>query len=86
MCEYFGVSASEIISSGKLGYPRTNIPIPIHRDSCLEKDPHILNQSVLENGGRLKIIPTARSNENQPKNTKKQGTKEALKIKQTFHC
>jgi UDP-N-acetyl-D-mannosaminuronic acid dehydrogenase len=41
-----GVSAKEVISSGKIGYPRTNLPMPGPVGGpCLEKDSYILAES-----------------------------------------
>ena len=73
ICELFNVSAHEVISSGKLGYSRTNVPLPgLVGGPCLEKDPHILRESVESVGGKLNITPAARFvNEDQPKSTVK---------------
>jgi UDP-N-acetyl-D-mannosaminuronic acid dehydrogenase len=70
-CEACGVNAYEVISSGKLGYPRTNVPLPgLVGGPCLEKDPHILYQSLIERGLKLDITPAARLvNERQPRET-----------------
>ena len=47
LCDAFEVNAHEVISSGKLGYKRTNVPMPgLVGGPCLEKDPHILLQSA----------------------------------------
>lgn len=49
-----GISGTEVIAAGKLGYPRTNLPMPGPVGGpCLEKDPYILVESV-ENYG---IVP-----------------------------
>jgi nucleotide sugar dehydrogenase len=46
MCDVAGISAAEIIKSGKLGYPRTNLPMPGPVGGpCLSKDPYILAES-----------------------------------------
>ncbi len=46
-CDAVGVSAIEVINAGKLGYPRTNLPLPGPVGGpCLTKDPYILAQSV----------------------------------------
>jgi UDP-N-acetyl-D-mannosaminuronic acid dehydrogenase len=47
ICNNLEVSAHEVISSGKLGYPRTNLasPGPVG-GPCLEKDSYLLNESV----------------------------------------
>jgi UDP-N-acetyl-D-mannosaminuronic acid dehydrogenase len=71
ICDAFGVSANEVIASGKLGYPRTNVPLPgLVGGPCLEKDPHILIQSALEKGVNLEITSAGRQvNERQPGET-----------------
>lgn len=47
LCDAIGISASEVISAGKLGYPRTNLPMPGPVGGpCLEKDPYILAESL----------------------------------------
>lgn len=70
-CEAFGVNAYEVISSGKLGYMRTNVPLPgLVGGPCLEKDPHIFYQSLADRGLKLDIAPAARLvNERQPLET-----------------
>lgn len=70
-CEAFGVNAHEVITSGKLGYRRTNVPLPgLVGGPCLEKDPHILFQSVLGKGLELEITRASRLvNERQPSET-----------------
>ena len=70
-CDATGVSATEVITAGKLGYPRTNIPQPGPVGGpCLEKDPHIFAESLDEHGYRPSITLAARSlNEKQPENT-----------------
>jgi UDP-N-acetyl-D-mannosaminuronic acid dehydrogenase len=64
-----GVNAYEVINGGKLGYPRTNVALPgLVGGPCLEKDPHILSQSVLPYGINLDVTPSSRKvNERQPK-------------------
>lgn len=71
LCEVFGVSAHEVISSGKLGYPRTNVALPgLVGGPCLEKDPHILLQSAQSRGLNLEITSAGRQvNERQPSET-----------------
>jgi UDP-N-acetyl-D-mannosaminuronic acid dehydrogenase len=71
VCDAFGVSAHEVISSGKLGYNRTNIPMPgLVGGPCLEKDPHILMESARTRGISLEITKAARLvNERQPEET-----------------
>lgn len=68
LCDAVGVSASEVISTGKLGYPRTNIAQPgLVGGPCLEKDPHIFQQSAKDYGLNLEITGAARLvNERQP--------------------
>jgi UDP-N-acetyl-D-mannosaminuronic acid dehydrogenase len=71
VCDAFGVSAHEVISSGKLGYNRTNIPLPgLVGGPCLEKDPHILMESARTRGVSLEITAAGRLvNERQPAET-----------------
>jgi UDP-N-acetyl-D-mannosaminuronic acid dehydrogenase len=71
ICDAFGINAHEVISAGKLGYKRTNVPLPGPVGGpCLEKDPHILAQSARERGIELDIAPAARKvNERQPGET-----------------
>jgi UDP-N-acetyl-D-mannosaminuronic acid dehydrogenase len=71
VCDAFGVSAHEVISSGKLGYNRTNIPLPgLVGGPCLEKDPHILMESARTRGISLEITSAGRLvNERQPHET-----------------
>ncbi|BBY48999.1 NDP-sugar dehydrogenase [Mycolicibacterium arabiense] len=71
VCDAFGVSAHEVISSGKLGYDRTNIPLPgLVGGPCLEKDPHILMESARSRGIDLEITAAGRVvNERQPEET-----------------
>ena len=71
VCDAFGVSAHEVISSGKLGYSRTNIPLPgLVGGPCLEKDPHILMESARTRGISLEITSAGRLvNERQPEET-----------------
>jgi UDP-N-acetyl-D-mannosaminuronic acid dehydrogenase len=68
LCDGFGVNAHEVISSGKLGYSRTNVALPgLVGGPCLEKDPHILLQSARGRGLELEITSAARLvNERQP--------------------
>jgi UDP-N-acetyl-D-mannosaminuronic acid dehydrogenase len=59
MCGAVGVSAAEVIKFGKLGYPRTNVPLPGPVGGpCLSKDAHILIES-LEGHGLVPEITTA---------------------------
>jgi UDP-N-acetyl-D-mannosaminuronic acid dehydrogenase len=71
LCDAFGVNAHDVISSGKLGYPRTNVPLPgLVGGPCLEKDPHILMQSARTRGIDLEITAASRLvNERQPSET-----------------
>jgi UDP-N-acetyl-D-mannosaminuronic acid dehydrogenase len=73
LCDAFGVNAHEVISSGKLGYQRTNVPLPgLVGGPCLEKDPHILLQSAQSRGITLEITVAGRLvNERQPAETVK---------------
>ncbi len=67
-CDAIGVSAAEVIDAGKLGYPRTNIPMPGPVGGpCLEKDPYILAEGLRERGVEPEIAMAARMiNERQP--------------------
>jgi UDP-N-acetyl-D-mannosaminuronic acid dehydrogenase len=68
LCGHAGLSAHEIISAGKLGYPRTNVALPGPVGGpCLEKDPHILVESAKQWGVTMGITAAARAvNEAQP--------------------
>ena len=68
IADAIGVNAFEVINGGKLGYARTNVALPgLVGGPCLEKDPHILSQSVLPFGIELDITPSSRKvNERQP--------------------
>jgi UDP-N-acetyl-D-mannosaminuronic acid dehydrogenase len=71
ICDAVGVSSSQVIQAGKLGYPRTNVawPGPVG-GPCLEKDPHILSQSAQMYGINLDItVASRRVNERQPLET-----------------
>jgi len=63
-----GVSAIEVIKAGRLGYSRTNLPIPGPVGGpCLEKDSYILIESLEEKNLVPKITLDARKlNESQP--------------------
>lgn len=67
-CDAVGISAAEVIQAGKLGYPRTNLPMPgLVGGPCLEKDPHILAEGLRELGVEPEITMAARHlNERQP--------------------
>lgn len=71
VCEVYEVNASEVIASGKLGYDRTNVPLPgLVGGPCLEKDPHIFAQSAQSKGIDLEITQASRIiNERQPRET-----------------
>lgn len=81
LCDAFGVNAHEVISSGKLGYPRTNVALPgLVGGPCLEKDPHILLQSAQSRGLNLEITSAGRLvNERQPTETVSFITNEIVK-------
>jgi len=62
MCDAVGISAAEVIRAGKLGYPRTNLPMPGPVGGpCLEKDSHILADGLRELGITPDITVAARS-------------------------
>lgn len=68
ICDATGLSADEVISSGRFGYSRTNLPTPGPVGGpCLSKDSHILAQSV-ENFGIIPemTIAARKINEQQP--------------------
>ncbi len=71
ICDAFGVNAMEVIPGGKLGYDRTNVALPgLVGGPCLEKDPHILAQSLRDAGVELDITTASRRvNERQPAET-----------------
>lgn len=62
ICNAVGVSATEVIGLGKIGYPRTNLasPGPVG-GPCLEKDPYILAESVAEFGIEAEMTVLART-------------------------
>lgn len=68
LCGNAGLSAHEVISAGRLGYPRTNVALPGPVGGpCLEKDPHILVESARSFGVPMAITAAARRvNEEQP--------------------
>lgn len=68
ICDAYGVNAIEVINGGKLGYSRTNVALPgLVGGPCLEKDPHILAQSLERKGISPEITRAARMvNERQP--------------------
>jgi UDP-N-acetyl-D-mannosaminuronic acid dehydrogenase len=60
-CDAVGISAAEVIAAGKLGYPRTNLPMPGPVGGpCLEKDPHIFAEGLRERGFEPAITMAAR--------------------------
>lgn len=66
VCDAVGISAVEVIRAGKLGYPRTNLPLPGPVSGpCLTKDPHILLQSVADFGLDLPVTRWARESNEQ---------------------
>lgn len=69
LCSHAGISAREVISAGKLGYPRTDVALPGPVGGpCLEKDPHILAESASQWGVEMHITRAARNmNEVQPR-------------------
>jgi len=68
ICDAVGISAAEVVRAGKLGYARTNLPMPGPVGGpCLEKDPHILAEGLQEYGIQPEISLAARRvNERQP--------------------
>jgi nucleotide sugar dehydrogenase len=68
ICDAAGIGANEVIRAGKLGYGRTNVPLPGPVGGpCLEKDPHIFAESAAESGVEASLATAARRlNEGQP--------------------
>lgn len=68
MCDAAGLSADEVISAGRFGYSRTDLPTPGPVGGpCLSKDSHILVQSMMEYNVMPEIVAAARRvNEHQP--------------------
>jgi UDP-N-acetyl-D-mannosaminuronic acid dehydrogenase len=68
ICDTIGVSAAEVIRSGRFGYNRTDLPMPGPVGGpCLSKDPHILVESIEQFGIYPEITIAARLvNERQP--------------------
>lgn len=68
IADAIGVSAVEVIQAGKLGYPRTNLPVPGPVGGpCLEKDSYILANGLRDTGVVPNLIMAARTlNEQQP--------------------
>jgi UDP-N-acetyl-D-mannosaminuronic acid dehydrogenase len=67
-CDALGISAMEVIASGRYGYPRTSLPPPGPVGGpCLSKDPHIFIESLASLGAKPLITMAARrTNEQQP--------------------
>ena len=68
MCDAGGISAMEVISAGRHGYSRTNLPIPGPVGGpCLSKDPYIFAEGLAEIGAVPELTLAARrTNEAQP--------------------
>lgn len=68
VADAIGISAVEVIRAGKLGYSRTNLPLPGPVGGpCLSKDPHILAEGAEAYGLLPEITLAARAvNERQP--------------------
>lgn len=68
ICDVVGLSAAEVISGGRFGYSRTDIPLPGPVGGpCLSKDSHILIQSMMDYNIVPEITVAARkTNEQQP--------------------
>jgi nucleotide sugar dehydrogenase len=68
ICDTIGVSAAEVIRSGRFGYTRTDLPMPGPVGGpCLSKDPYILAESLEEFGISPEITISARRvNQRQP--------------------
>lgn len=61
ICESLGLRAHEIIGAANIGYERTNIAQPgFVGGPCLEKDPHILTDSLRDHGFDPTLIRTSR--------------------------
>jgi UDP-N-acetyl-D-mannosaminuronic acid dehydrogenase len=61
MCDVAGIAAAEVIKAGKLGYPRTNLPMPGPVGGpCLSKDPYILAESFENTPVVPEIVVAAR--------------------------
>ncbi len=62
MCESAGIDGQEVIQAANMGYPRTNIAKPgFVGGPCLEKDPHILMESLSPYGFVPGLIQRGRS-------------------------
>lgn len=61
LCDAIGISAAEVIRAGKLGYARTNLPMPGPVGGpCLSKDSYILAEGLASYGVTPEITMTAR--------------------------
>lgn len=61
MCDAIGISAAEVIRSGRFGYSRTDLPMPGPVGGpCLSKDSHILGASLAPYGVTPEITLAAR--------------------------
>ncbi|WP_246148494.1 nucleotide sugar dehydrogenase [Skermanella pratensis] len=62
LCGAAGISAAEVITFGKLGYARTQLPMPGPVGGpCLSKDSHILVESMTDRGVMPEIAAAART-------------------------
>jgi UDP-N-acetyl-D-mannosaminuronic acid dehydrogenase len=62
LCGSVGISAADVITFGKLGYARTQLPMPGPVGGpCLSKDGHILVESMLDRGVMPEIASAART-------------------------
>ena len=68
ICDATGVSAAEVIRSGALGYPRTDLPLPgLVGGPCLSKDSYILAEDLHHFDVEAELSLLARRiNERQP--------------------
>jgi UDP-N-acetyl-D-mannosaminuronic acid dehydrogenase len=56
LCDTVGVSATEVIKAGNMGYLRASMPLPGPVGGpCLEKDPYILAEGVRLQGGQARL-------------------------------
>jgi nucleotide sugar dehydrogenase len=61
LCDETGVEVAEVVKAGKLGYPRTNLPMPGPVGGpCLSKDPYILAESFESSPIYPDIVVTSR--------------------------
>lgn len=83
LCDGVGIRAAQVIQAGKLGYPRTNLPMPGPVGGpCLSKDAYILAEGVKSWGLHPSIAMTARKlNENQPEEVARQLKKLTSELK-----